>query len=279
MRTLGARAKRARRPARADRHAVSVVGALPLLVAGIAASMLALALLAPAPAAATACRKLKQVKSFHGQVTVVFHEDASGSDPGSGGQEFIDLHEAYDNVGVKLHRDPAPGLERRGVYLFRGDGSGGKVKIDDTFENTGGTGLDGEATYHKPLPKKNSGGVDVAIDREKCKYVLGPGFHVRPDYSGDADVNPGLAGFVAAPRPDDVSDGLKLKDGQPLHLFEESCETAGGPAGCVNLAIGWFGDYFELTQCHSLDTSHCTLNPDKPVGTVAVAWDLKPTFK
>jgi hypothetical protein len=250
---------------------------ISLAVGALAVTALALAAIAPTPAAANGCRRLKHVKSFHGHVSFNFDGDTSGTDPDSGGMEEIGLHQHFQGVEVKLHRLP-PSTVHPELRLFVGEASGGNVSIQDSFENTG-TDLSGQANYSGPVSKKGGGAAELVVDRNKCRYLFQAGFHVRPTFSGDSVINPGsLVGFAAEPEVDSVGAGLTLKDDQTLHLLEAPCAITSFMGSCANLGTGWLGDYFRLAQCHSLDTSKCTLHPDDPIGHPNIHWHLKPKF-
>jgi hypothetical protein len=250
---------------------------ISLAAAPLTVTALALAAIAPTPAAASNCRRLKHVKSFHGHVSFSSDATTSGKDPDSGGTEEIDLHEQFQGVAVKLHELPASTVHPE-LREFVGEASGGNVSVQDSFENTG-TDLSGQALYGGRVSKKNGGAANLVIDRKNCRYLFAPGFHVRPTFSGDPGVNPGgLIGFSALPEYDFARDSLVLKDSQKSHLFEDSCANLTLKVSCVNLSTGWLGDYFRLQQCHSLDTSMCTLHPDDPIGHGDIHWHLRPKF-
>jgi hypothetical protein len=251
--------------------------AIPVAGATLAAAAFVLAAMAPTPAAASNCRRLKHVKSFHGHISFNFDGSASGSDPDSGGTETIDLHEHFQGVEVKLHRLPSnPALPN--LHQFVGDASGGNVSVQDSFENTG-TGLDGQATYSGPV-SKNGGAAGLTIGRKTCHYRLDPGFYVKPKFSGDSDVNPGFIGFSTEPNIDGVGQGLTLKDDQTGALLEIPCGDADRTymGSCFNLETNWLGDYFRLKECGSLDVSKCKLTENDPIGHGDTHWHLRPKF-
>jgi hypothetical protein len=253
------------------------------LVAGLAASVLLLVTLPVTPAAANNCRDLKRVKSFHGHFSLHFSISASGTDPDSGGMEDIHLNEDVDGAhgtlsGGALPVPPGAPKNFPREYSFDGSASGGNAGVIDSFENTG-TDLSGQATDLNPL-KKHSAGALLGINRTSCKYTFGAAFTVKPMFTGDADVNPGRVGWTAAKPNNDVPGSLQLNGSHLLGIYEESCAyRALRHRACLNLETPWLAEFVELKQCGSLDTSHCTLKPDEPLGEARLEWHLTPRYK
>jgi hypothetical protein len=249
---------------------------LPGLLAGSLVSVLALAALPVAPAAADNCHRLKDVKYFHGHFSYANSISASGSDPDSGGTESVGLYDQVDSADVKLHLVEAPDRHHPGPYRFAGPASGGQVSVQDSWENTG-TDISGDATYDKALPKKNGGGASLAIFRNECKFTIGAGFTVKPSFSGDLDVKPGRVGAVFDALTGKVGEGVTVEGNDKPGIYEENCVNLPVPA-CANMETPWYGDLFELWECHSLDTSHCNLQSDQPTGHGRFSWHLKPKY-
>lgn len=82
------------------------------------------------------------MRSFHGQANATFAAVTSGSDPEFGWTETIGLGRVAHQLAMNLTKK----IKGHGLIDFVGLATGGKLSVDDTFENPGAD-LVGEVQY------------------------------------------------------------------------------------------------------------------------------------
>ncbi len=228
--------------------------------------------LSAVPATASACASLRKVKSFHGHASASIVALTSGSDPESGGTETIGFGRVAQQLAINLTEK----VKGHGIVDFTGSATGGKLSVDDTFENSGAD-IAGEAKYDHPLPK-NRGAVDLLLNRKTCEYKFELGFIVKPTFDGDAEVNPGNLGENVSSQAKGIAGDLSLHGFAASGAYPECSDPLLAAGACAGIESGWMGDFIDLFECGSLDTSACTLSNEPEIGHASFSWDLKPRF-
>lgn len=245
------------------------------LVLGACASLALTA--AIAPAAASACSSLANVKSFSGHAGLRFNATASGEDPGNGGTETIALSRQASSVEIHLTHRKLSG----GYALFTGKVSGGTVTVDDTFVDTGST-LSGKETYSGPLTNKppNYGTAFLALDQSTCSYQLTLGYGVATNFQGDEQINPGTsAGASAYSEMEAIPKDFHLIGGAGPDADINTCpDPRTTKMSCYDFGGGFAVDFGTLFECHSVVASSCESGGQIP-GSTSFIWVLLPTYK
>jgi len=256
-------------------HSAAARAARPLvlvtLVAAAAAALGGVSSAAPPAAAAGACASLANTRSFHGQASASFDEDASGADPGSGGTETIDLEHNADHLVVNLTHKRANGP----LVVFTGKVSGGSLVVQDSFQNTGTT-QSGQESYSGPVNADFSFAT-LTLDTTDCKYLLQVSFSATTSYTGDPSIQPdaGVTGAMYS-GAQSIPSTLHLRGAVGTADAYDSCqESIGGPLPpCYQVGGGWVTDFETLVTCHA--TSGNCPSGEQAVGTALLTWKLTP---
>ena len=260
-------------------------------VVGIGAAS---AVVGSVPAAASACRSLAAVKSFHGHADFTFDGSASGTDASGSPSVAIDLqHQATDvDITLSLKRD-----NHHGVVLFIGTVSGGTVKLDDSYihrdQGAGGTAFTGTESLTR---SDQSGTAELVFVKKFCTYqfhatylVHGAAFSVTSSDSNvptaDEVPNPGTVVGESAYGPREQTPGSLKLHGFAVSKAYRACPGAPFVTGesCYLFGGGWAGDFRTLHLCGSLDVSNCDTNGENSEGPfpgqASFHWLLKPTLR
>lgn len=236
------------------------------------------AALAAAPAAASACRSPARVKAYKGHATSYFDPDGSGVDTGNGGMYRAQWSRHMVNVDVSLtHRKVVRNHSTGSYVIFTGRAGGGKIRVDDTFTDTG-TKWTGRERYSGELGKgrPDYGSATLWFDLHKCAYQLSVSFGVRTALSGTAPWS-GRRGFVSGTaysyrKP--VPRSLKLSGSANPDAYRR-CPGSPFLSGrsCYAYSRGAVG------LCDSLDlvATGCSASVE-PVDTASFLWSLSPKF-
>ncbi len=238
----------------------------------------AAAALAVAPTLASACPSLAGVTAFDGHATMNAGAAGGGADPDTGGTETIQLGEFAQGLNLKLRDKIRGSIGGHRVTEFIGTVTGGTLKADDTFDDTGDD-AQGELTYDGSVPK-NHGTATLYLAQNPCEYKLWVGFgDISGTYDGDPDINPGDISGWAGSSGVGIPNDLKL-NGNEMPEFIPTCRTffLVFQDGCAGLDSGWLSDLIRLYQCHTLDTSGCNPNDEESIGTGSLSWSLRPTY-
>lgn len=235
----------------------------------------ALALLAIAPVAASACASVANVHALTGHAYISMSGQASGPIEGSGSSESIDLDRTGASLRLKLDHKVRGKGDFAGIWIFSGKVRMGSVSVKDTFDLGGGDS--GEETYSGPA----LGPVGMAaafLDTDDCRYEVSASFGAKTTYSGDGSLRAGTGVSVAAfGDRDKIPGDLHLIGGVGPDAYL-TCPgepiLSGKP--CIEFAGGWATDFAELEECGSFPGDGSCATGEKVVGGGKFLWVLKP---
>jgi hypothetical protein len=244
-----------------------VVPRVILLASVVATATAAGFVTANSPAATQACR-LASVAKLHGQVSMTFHESATGVIPDTKHSITVSLSRQA-TIGVHLKKLRAnPRLP--GYYVFFGRSTGGSFDVDDTYASDEETGT----LTANGAPR--SIGAGLAGHSNTCLYQLSVSFWTRATFSGTLDgsrYSTAISDSLLTRSRKAPSSG-KLVGSALVPVDADGCGIDYGTAGCIGYFGGWSNDFTMFKRCGTTSAGTCPSDEDTDFGEATVSWNL-----